>query len=103
MREVERREREREIESLFLSGALLSISSPPYEATLRLIPGGMTGHAKEERSVAGARERGRDRGNKAPGREENKEKRRAGGSLSLLKATARHQQPPHRAIGRSIP
>ena len=65
-----RERREKEIERLSLSGAgpRFALSSPPYEATLRLIPGGMTGRGRKriEREWAG---RGRER-TKRPGREQ---------------------------------
>lgn len=68
------------MESLLLSRRFAQqlASSPPYEATLRLIPRGMTGPRKR---------RGRE-GTKRPGREQReKEGRPGGGGLSLLKAT----------------
>ena len=75
------------------AGPRFALSSPPYEATLRLIPGGMTGRGRKriEREWAG---RGRER-RKRPGREQReKEGRRKLVPVKSYRARARHQQPP---------
>ena len=70
------------------AGPRFALSSPPYEATPRLIPRGMTGRARKrrEKEWAGAGARRREGGNKAPAREENKEKKEGRRKLVPVKS-----------------